>query len=75
MKFLISTILSKIYGSIIRQVYHFFVDDLDSSTFAKAVSGSGFEGATKGTFKYGLKKTGNILAKFKLCHKEKAAVS
>ena len=33
-----------------------FLDDLDSSNFAKALGVMGFEGATKGTFKHGMKK-------------------
>jgi hypothetical protein len=31
-------------------------DDLDSSNFAKALGVMGFEGATKGTFKHGMKR-------------------
>ena len=33
-----------------------FLDDLDSSNFAKALGVMGFEGATKGTFKHGMQK-------------------
>ena len=33
-----------------------FTDDLDSSNFAKALGVMGFEGATKGTFKHGMKR-------------------
>ena len=35
---------------------NYLSDDLDSSTCAKALGVMGFEGATKGTFKHGMKK-------------------
>ena len=53
-----------ILGNIIHEEIGFdnnILDDLDSSTFAKAFGVMGFEGATKGTFKYGLKKQVKIM--------------